>query len=129
MSREKPFAVRIIGFVLGMVLVMGAMMPVYAAKYDWKLASVIPESHPVHQALVTFADKVKGKTNGEVEITVYPAGQLGQEKDYIEGAQLGSIEILKFPPRRLINSPKRCRSSACHLSGAISPLHYSTENT
>jgi len=76
-------------------LLLGMSSPVHAATYNWKLASVLPDTHPVHQALVTFADKVKEKTNGEVEITVYPAGQLGQEKDYIEGAQLGSIEITK----------------------------------
>lgn len=34
-------------------------------------------------------------TNGEAEITVFPAGQLGQKKDYIEGVQLGSIEFTK----------------------------------
>ncbi len=66
-----------------------------AATYNWKLASVLPAAHPVHQALVSFADKVKEKTKGEIAITVFPAGQLGQEKDYIEGAQLGSIEVTK----------------------------------
>jgi TRAP-type C4-dicarboxylate transport system substrate-binding protein len=69
--------------------------PAHSATYNWKLASVLPASHPVHQALVIFADKVKEKTKGEVVITVFPAGQLGQEKDYIEGAKLGSIEITK----------------------------------
>lgn len=65
------------------------------AKYNWKLASVLPDSHPVHKALIYFADQVGEKPKGEVKITVYPAGQLGQEKDYIEGVKVGAIEITK----------------------------------
>ncbi len=65
------------------------------AKYNWKLASVLPDSHPVHRALVYFAEQVGEQTKGEVKITVYPAGQLGQEKDYIEGVKVGAIEITK----------------------------------
>ncbi len=64
-------------------------------KYNWKLASVLPDTHPVHKALVFFAEKVKEKTSGNVMITIYPAGQLGQEKDYIEGVKQGSIEFTK----------------------------------
>ena len=65
------------------------------AKYNWKLASVLPDTHPVNKALTYFADQVAEKTKGEVKITVYPAGQLGQEKDYIEGVKVGAIEITK----------------------------------
>ncbi len=90
---------RVAALVVCAVVVMGVMLgvgsPVTAATYNWKLASVLPDSHPIHQALVAFADKVKEKTNGDAVITVYPAGQLGQEKDYIEGVQLGSIEFTK----------------------------------
>jgi len=95
MKRGNRFLVVAICIVTGAALVVGTAGPVQAAKYNWKLASVLPESHPVHKALVMFADKVKEKTNGEAVITVYPAGQLGQEKDYIEGVQLGSIEFTK----------------------------------
>jgi len=95
MDRRNHLLAWAICVALGVVLVVGSMTPTYAAKYNWKLASVLPESHPVHQALVMFADKVKEKTNGEAVITVFPAGQLGQEKDYIEGARLGSIEFTK----------------------------------
>jgi len=63
--------------------------------YEWSLASVLPESHPVHQSLVFFAKKVEEKTGGGIQITVYGGGQLGQEKDYIEGVQLGTIDIAK----------------------------------
>ena len=95
MRGEKHFIVLWVCVVLGVGILGGTTGPVVAAPYSWKLASVLPASHPVHQALVFFADKVKEKTKGEVVVTVFPAGQLGQEKDYIEGAKLGSIEVTK----------------------------------
>ena len=92
---NKRFIVWGLCAILGAIVVCSVMKPTHAATYNWKLASVLPASHPVHQALIMFADKVKEKTKGEAVITVFPAGQLGQEKDYIEGSQLGSIEITK----------------------------------
>lgn len=88
-------------FMIGCLLMIGLFMTFSAtgfaatAKYNWKLASVLPDSHPVHKALTYFADEVGKATKGEVKITVYPAGQLGQEKDYIEGVKVGAIEITK----------------------------------
>jgi len=95
MEKTSRFIVEVVCVALGVVLAGSLFESAHPATYNWKLASVLPASHPVHQALVMFADKVKEKTKGEVAITVFPAGQLGQEKDYIEGAQLGSIEITK----------------------------------
>lgn len=66
-----------------------------ARVYEWSLASVLPESHPVHQSLLFFADEVRSRTDGQVDITVYGGGQLGDERDYIEGIELGTIDITK----------------------------------
>lgn len=40
-----------------------------------------------------IADEVRKATDGRIEITVYPSGQLGNERDLYEGAQLGSIDM------------------------------------
>lgn len=81
---------------LVVILASGSIVLTAAAQeYTWSLASVLPESHPVHSALIYFADQVAKETNGKVKVNVYPAGQLGQEKDYIEGIQLGTIDITK----------------------------------
>jgi tripartite ATP-independent transporter DctP family solute receptor len=95
MSKRKGLLSLGLWVLFAIILPCGIITPSDAATYNWKLASVLPASHPVHQALLSFADKVKEKTKGDISITVYPAGQLGQEKDYIEGAQLGSIEVTK----------------------------------
>jgi len=95
MRGKRHFIVLLVCVVLGVGILGSSTGPVVAAPLSWKLASVLPASHPVHQALVFFADKVKEKTNGEVVVTVFPAGQLGQEKDYIEGIKLGAMEMTK----------------------------------
>ncbi len=66
-----------------------------APKYQWKLASVLPDTHPVHKALIYFADKMAERTNGDVKITIFPAGQLGGETDYIQAVKIGSLEFAK----------------------------------
>lgn len=40
-----------------------------------------------------FADLVKEYTDGTVELTVYPSGQLGGDKDALEGQRMGSVDF------------------------------------
>ena len=80
---------------LVMALLLVNTMVGLAATYEWSLGSVLPESHPVHSSLEYFAERVSEETNGEVEITIYPAGELGQEQDYIEGLNLGTMDMAK----------------------------------
>ena len=46
-----------------------------------------------------MADEVGARTNGRVEIQVFPNQQLGNERDMIEGMQLGTIDLA------VINTP------------------------
>lgn len=45
-----------------------------------------------HKNLSGFADEVKKDTDGRVVIQLYPSGQLGNEKDMVEGLTLGTID-------------------------------------
>jgi tripartite ATP-independent transporter DctP family solute receptor len=81
--------------VIGLLMAYSVTGLAATPQYNWKLASVLPATHPVHKALVFFAEQVAEKTKGGVKITVYPAGQLGEEKDYIEGIKLGAMEMTK----------------------------------
>jgi tripartite ATP-independent transporter DctP family solute receptor len=73
--------------------VLLAAAPAFAAKYNFKLAHVITAGTPIDVAANKFAELVKQRTNGQVEIKVFPAGQLGGERAIIEGVQLGTIEM------------------------------------
>lgn len=81
-------------FVLMLAVVTLVAVPAFAApKYTFKLAHVITAGTPIDVGAHKFADLVKQRTNGQVEIKVFPAGQLGGERAIIEGVQLGTIEM------------------------------------
>lgn len=46
------------------------------------------------QASNMLAELVAKKSDGKINITVYPAAQLGNERDMIEGIQMGTIDIV-----------------------------------
>lgn len=50
-------------------------------------------NEPYHQGLLELARIVKEKSDGQVEIQIYPASQLGSERAMIEGLLLGTIDI------------------------------------
>jgi TRAP-type transport system periplasmic protein len=50
-----------------------------------------------------FKELVEAKTNGRVEVRVHPAGQLGDDKQNIEGLKLGTIDIAYNNPESLSN--------------------------
>ncbi len=59
-----------------------------------KLGHGIQNSHPAHLAAVQFAEEVKTKTNGQIEIQVYPNRQLGEERELVEGMQIGTVDFV-----------------------------------
>ena len=63
-------------------------------KAHLKLASLTPESHTYNQGAAKFAELVKERSNGRIQVTVYPAGQLGKgERELLESVQQGTIDI------------------------------------
>lgn len=79
--------------VLVLAIVALVATPAFAAKYTFKLAHVITAGTPIDVGANKFAELVKQRTNGDIEIKVFPAGQLGGERAIIEGVQLGTIEM------------------------------------
>ena len=72
-----------------------------------KLSHGLSLDHPVHQALVFFADRVEEKSQGELIVEVYPGGQLGSERQSLELLQLGGLAMTKVSSAVMENfSPK-----------------------
>jgi len=74
------------------VALMGA--PAMAkAKYTLKFNHVLAPTDPFHLGFKKWADAVKGKTKGDLDVQVFHSAQLGVEEDIIEqiraGANLG----------------------------------------
>lgn len=59
-----------------------------------KAGHPVAETHPYHLGLVKFAELVDQKTNGQIKIDIYANGQLGNERDMIEGLQLGTLDLV-----------------------------------
>lgn len=60
-----------------------------------KLAHVLDKTHPVHLGMEFMAQKVKEKSNGALQIDIYPSGQLGAERECLELLQIGSLGMTK----------------------------------
>jgi len=59
-----------------------------------RLGHNISTSSPYHLAAEHFAGLVAERSGGRLSVQVFPAGALGNERDMIEGAQIGSIDMV-----------------------------------
>ena len=58
-----------------------------------KLGHIGALASPLHKATLKFAELVKQKTNGQVEIQVFPASQLGSELDIDQAVKAGTVDM------------------------------------
>jgi tripartite ATP-independent transporter DctP family solute receptor len=72
---------------------IGLPTSVRAAKIQLKCGTVVPESHPVTIRLREAAEQVLRDTNGEVEVAVFPNGQLGSDADMLSQLRSGALEM------------------------------------
>jgi tripartite ATP-independent transporter DctP family solute receptor len=66
----------------------------FAAKFSLKLGHAVNTTDGQHAAAMKLAELVKQRTNGDVEITVFPANQLGNDAAMINGTRGGTIDIV-----------------------------------
>jgi tripartite ATP-independent transporter DctP family solute receptor len=85
--------------ILSLVLMLGLIFApawVIAAPTVIKFAHVDPED-PFHSkkgaAARAFKDIVEAETSGQIEVNLFPAGQLGGERELIESTKLGTIQM------------------------------------
>lgn len=71
------------------------------AKMVLRYSEVNPASDERAMATQEFADIIKEKTNGRIEILTFPGAQLGDNKTIIQGLQFGSIDMTNEPPTNL----------------------------
>lgn len=59
------------------------------------LAHNLAPDHPVHLGVEKFAELVKTGSQGRIDVTIYPSGQIGTEKEVLELVQLGAVSMTK----------------------------------
>lgn len=60
-----------------------------------KLAHGLDVTHPVHKAMEFMGERLYEKSNGKIELEIFPNEQLGSERETIEQVQIGCIDITK----------------------------------
>lgn len=60
-----------------------------------------PTQSALHQAALRFAQEVKGKSQGRVEIEVFPAQELGNDLQMVEMARNGELDIVLTPTAKM----------------------------
>ena len=63
-----------------------------AQEVTLKMGHAAASTHVFHTGLEIFAQKVAEKTDGNVKIEVYGDRQLGDDKQLLEGIQIGLID-------------------------------------
>ena len=69
-----------------------------AMAVDLKWAHVYEEGSDYHKWALWAAEQIKEKTDGRVNISVYPASSLGKEVEINEGLGIGAVDIIYTGP-------------------------------
>src|SRR6188474_3280140 len=92
-----------------------------------KATDVHPLGYPTVEAVVQMGKKLEAATNGRLSIQMYPSMQLGGEKEMIEQAQVGALQIARIsvgpmgpivPELNVFNLPFMFRDDA-HMEKVI----------
>jgi tripartite ATP-independent transporter DctP family solute receptor len=81
-----------------MLIALAGALPVSLAsaqKMVFKASDVHPEGYPTVAAVENMGKKLEKATNGRLSVQMYASMQLGGEKEAIEQAQVGAIQIAR----------------------------------
>src|SRR4029077_5740815 len=102
--------------------------PAFAqAKLVLKATDVHPLGYPTVEAVARMGKKLEAASNGRLSIQMYPSMQLGGEKEMIEQAQVGALQIARIsvgpmgpivPELNVFNLPFMFRDNA-HMEKVI----------
>lgn len=65
-----------------------------AKKVTLKLGHNAATNHHYHKLSLMFQEAVAKASNGEIEIKIFPNDQLGSQRQLVEGAQIGTTDIV-----------------------------------
>ena len=124
MDRRSVVKLGLAGLAMGAVRVPAAFAQ---AKLVLKATDVHPLGYPTVEAVVRMGKKLEAATNGRLSIQMYPSMQLGGEKEMIEQAQVGALQIARIsvgpmgplvPELNVFNLPFMFRDNA-HMEKVI----------
>ena len=78
-----------------LALVLPATAPAQQ-KQVWRATDVHPLGYPTVEAIERMGKKIEAETKGRISIQMFPSMQLGGEKEMIEQAQVGALQIARI---------------------------------
>ena len=94
-QREKNMVKKCLVLILAVTLVVLSASGVFAApKMKLRLGHVLDQKSTRHEAASKFAELVAKKSDGAIVIELFPSSQLGNERDMLEGLQMGTIDAV-----------------------------------
>ena len=90
---KRMFAIAAAGL---MAAALSTGAAVAQQKIVLKATDVHPLGYPTVEAVVRMGQRLEKATNGRVSIQMYPSMQLGGEKEMIEQAQVGALQIARI---------------------------------
>lgn len=99
MKKSRVLAILLCVFLMFTIAVTGCAKKeekaeVKKEKVTLKLGHTGAPDHHYQTGSLMFAKLVSEKTGGMVEIKVFPSDQLGKQKELVEGAQLGTVDMV-----------------------------------
>ena len=65
----------------------------YAAKVTLKISHGATETFHMHKAWVKFKELMEKGSNGEIEVQIFPNGQMGHDREALEFTQDGTLDV------------------------------------
>jgi len=88
MSRLAP-----LGLLVGLIALTGSQSLMAQEPIVLRAGHSAAPSEPYHLALTKMAELVEERSDGRLKIEVFPASQLGNEREMVEGLLIGSVDI------------------------------------
>jgi TRAP-type C4-dicarboxylate transport system substrate-binding protein len=115
LSRRHLFALA-----AGATLQLAAPTVLRAQSREFRLGVITPPNHPWNNAALKVGETLKAETNGRLSLTVFHAGQLGNEGAMMQQLQSGALDMAfiqaaelgsRVPAIAAINAPYVVRST------------------
>ncbi|MBO0903127.1 C4-dicarboxylate TRAP transporter substrate-binding protein [Jiella sonneratiae] len=82
-------------------MIVGAGTAARAQDYQLNVNTALTQQDPIYKGLEAFRDGVAKRTDGKVEIRLFPSSQLGKDEDVLEQARAGANVAVLVDPGRL----------------------------
>jgi tripartite ATP-independent transporter DctP family solute receptor len=81
-------------------------LPAFAADYTLSINTALTTNDPLYKGLESFRDAVAARSNGTLEVKLFPNSQLGSDEDVLEQARAGAPVAVVVDGGRLANFVK-----------------------